>query len=78
MAEACVAGGRVDDGGATDPQDEAVFDPVATRIFHGACGRIVLTVQAASPADTRLLARVCGAALEGAVARVYGVRLEKH
>ena len=65
-------------GARAAPRDDVASDPVATRIFHGRCGRIVLTVQAASPEDTRMLARVCAAALEGAVARVYGMRLEKH
>lgn len=69
-------------GGATgrpvdEPAADGIADPVATRILHGDCGRIVLTVQGASPEHTRMLARVCTAGLEATLLRVYGGRLQR-
>lgn len=55
--------------------DGADFTGIETRIYHGVRGRVVLTVEADDPAQTRLLARICGAAIEAVFFRLFRDRL---
>lgn len=57
--------------------DDAEFLGIETRIYHGIRGRVVLTVEAANPAQTRLLGRICGTAIEAAFFRMFRDRLTR-
>ncbi len=55
--------------------DEGEFPGIETYIYRSVRGRIVLTVEADDPAQTRLLARICGTAIEAAFFRMFRDRL---
>lgn len=62
------------------PVDSATGDTevgVLTRIYHGKCGRIVLTVLADDVQAAGVLGRVCGAAIEAAVYKTFDDRLRQ-
>lgn len=50
---------------------------VLTSIYHGKCGRIVLTVLADDVEAAGLLGRVCGSAIEAAVYKTFDDRLRQ-
>ncbi len=56
---------------------ETVGGGIFTRIYRGGVGRVVITVQAHDTHAASVLNRVCGAAIEAAVYRAFGDRMQQ-